>query len=208
MLKTEMSSIIKKDLGVFLKNYGYKFNTKAAGFLRSFEGGFNQIGIAIFDYRPKFLVSPFFLIRIDKVEQIVQKHVLVMEKYKDITYTFNVGIEHFTGIKEYEIRTEEELHKLLRQIKEVYANEVDTFLRHYSEIGNLNKVLNEENRKINVINEPDNYIRSIIIARLNGNPNFSEVAEGYFNKYLKEYSLDIEDGPNRIRETINYLNSI
>jgi hypothetical protein len=208
LLKTELRRIIKKELGDFLKQYGYKFNSKAEGFIRSFEGGFNQIGVAVFDYRPKFLVSPFFLIRLDKVEQIVQKHVFVLEQYKDTAYTINTGIEHFTGVKEYDIRTEVQLYEVLRQVMDVYSSKVDFFLKYYSDIKNLDKALNDERLALNKLVEPDNRIRAMIIARLNGNRDFEKIAEGYYQSYVQEYDQGAGDEARRLRETIDYLKAL
>jgi hypothetical protein len=207
LLKTDIQKIIKKELGEFLKKYGYKYDAKAEGFLRYFDGGFNKVGIAIFDYRPKFKISPFFLIRIDEVEKIVQKLVFVMEKYRDAAYTINTGIEYFTGVKEYEIFTEEQLYHLLESFKEVYTTKVDVFLRECSDIKNLDQVINDQEKVINNLIEPDNRIRSIIIAGINKNPHFQKIADKYYQNYVEEYNLD-PGGANRIRETIDYLKSL
>ena len=208
LLKTEIRRVIKKELGAFLKQYGYRFNSNAEGFIRPFEGGFNQIGVAVFDYRPKFLISPFFLIRLDKVEQIVQKHVFVLEQYRDTAYSINTGIEHFTGVKEYEIRTEEQLYEVLRQIRDVYSSKADFFLNHYSDIKNLDEALNDERLALNKMVEPDNRIRAMIIARLNGNRNFGMIAEEYYQSYIREYDQGTGDEARRIRETIDYLKAL
>jgi|GEM_PF-3644690 len=208
LLKTEIKKLIKKELGDFLKQYGYKFNSKAEGFIRPFDGGFNQIGVAVFDYRPKFLISPFFLIRFDEVEQIVQKYVFVLEQYKDVAYSINTGIEYFTGVKEYEIRTEEQLYDVLHQIKDAYSSKVDFFLRQYSDIKNLDEALNDEKLALNKMVEPDNRIRAMIIAKLNGNRNFEMIAEEYYRSYVHEYDQGTGDEAKRIRATIDYLKAL
>lgn len=208
LIKTDIKKTIKKELGVFLKKYDYRFDANAEGFVRYFEGGFNKIGMAIFDYRPKFQIAPFFLIRFDAVENIVQKHVVVLEKYKDVAYTTNTGIEYFTGTKEYEIRTESELRAFLSFVMELYSSRVESFFKLYSIISNLDNALNIEKLKLNKLIEPDNCIRSIIISRLSKNPNFEMIAESYYRWYVAEYNSDLETGPTRIRQTIDYLQGI
>src|ERR1700729_3309790 len=97
MLKTEIRKILKKEMGEFLKKYGYKYDEQIAGFLRLHEGGFNKFGVSIVDYRPKFELSFFFLIRVDVVEHIIQKYFYILEGYRDFTWTLNTRIDYFTS---------------------------------------------------------------------------------------------------------------
>ena len=205
LLKTEIKKVLKRSLGDFFKQYGYKFDSKVGGFIRPFSGGFNQIGFAIYDYRPKFLIAPYFLIRIDRVEEIVQKHVFVLEQYKDAAYSINIGIDHFTGIKEYEVTTEDQLCEVLNQIKDIYSSKIELFLKRYSDIKNLNDALNDERALTNKMVEPDNRIRAIIIAKLSNNPNFEFIADNYYESYINEYDQGTGNEAKRIRATIDYL---
>jgi hypothetical protein len=208
LLKTDVRKIIKKEFGDFLKGYGYKFDAKAEGFLRYFEGGFNKVGVSIVDYRPKFEVSFFFLVRLDVVEKIVQKYVFVLDQYRDLTWTLNTTIDHFTGFKEYAVRDEGALYDLLSEVKQVYSSKIDAFLKQYSEIKNMDRALNVEHAKIGYMTNTDDYIRPIIIAKLTGNKDFDKVAEWYYKKYVEDYYLDTEEGPNKIKEVINYLQTL
>jgi hypothetical protein len=69
MTFTEVKKVIKKQLGDFLKKYGYKFNSKAESYLRYFDGGYNRVSTTIVDYRIKFKISFYFSVRFNAVGQ-------------------------------------------------------------------------------------------------------------------------------------------
>ena len=141
----------------------------------------------------------------DVVEKIVQKFSFVIEEYRDFTWTINTGIDHFTGIRNYMVSEETELIQVLQDIELVYASKIDAFLKQYSDISNLDRALNSEHIKIGHLMSPEDYIRPIIIAKLTKNQDFEKVADLHYNDYRKEYFLDLEEGPRKIREAIDYL---
>jgi len=206
--KATVKKATTKELDNFFKDYGYKFNAKAEGFLRYFNGGFNKIGISVVDYRPKFEVSFYFIIRIDDIEKIIQKFIFVLEQYKEFTWTLNISIDHFGAFKSHPISDENSIHDLVKEVKDVYSNQVDAFLKKYSQISNLDQALNVDHIKIENITNLDDFIRPIIIAKLNNNKDFDKVCEWYYRKYTEEYPLDPDEGPNKIKEAINYLRTL
>jgi hypothetical protein len=208
MTLTEVKQIVKTELGNFLENYGYKFDSKAYGFLRYFEGGFNKVGISIVDYQPKFKLSFFFCVRLDEVENILQQYVFILEKYRDFTWTLNIPIEHFTCFKEYAFDKKELLLDLLHEIEQVYSTNIDDFLKSNSSVDKLDVSLNINPSKLGYMTTPEDFIRRIIIAKLAGNTSFDDVADWYYKKYVEDYFLDTEEGPNKISEVTSFLRAM
>jgi hypothetical protein len=206
--KMEVKKIIKKELGDFLKKFGYKFESNAQGFIRYFDSGFNKVGVVIVDYRPKFQLSPFFLIRINEVENIIQNFIFVHDKYREFTWTLNAPIEYFTGVKEYDIRNQEEMEAFVDQIKNAYSSQIEPFLNMYSSVKNLDTLLNAKFTNVQYMANPANHIRPIIIAKITSNENFEKVAAHYLKKYTEDYYLDTDEGPNKIREVIGFLKTL
>jgi hypothetical protein len=176
--------------------------------MRYFNGGFNKIGISIVDYATKFEVSFYFIIRIDTIEKVIQKFILVLEQYKEVTWTLNTSIDHFTPFKNFSIIDYSSINDVVKIVKNIYSSEIDIFLKRYSQINNLDQALNVEHIKIENMTNLDDYIRPIIVAKLNNNKEFDKVCEWFYKKYVEDYPLDIEDGPNKINEAISYLRTL
>jgi hypothetical protein len=208
MNRKEVEKIIKFEMGSFLRQYGYTYNSTAQAFISRSKNGFKEVSCSIVDYGEKFPISFSFLIRVNRVEEVAQNIIFVVEKYKDIAYTINTGMLYFTGVREYVVETQTELYRLVNNIKDLYSSRVDEFLGHFLNIGNLDIALNKEKASINKMIEPDNGIRSLIIAKLNSNPDFDKLAEEYYQWYLREYYLDVEDGPRKIKNAITYLKKL
>lgn len=187
LLMSEINKFIKKDLGDYLKGFGYKKNSKLKeDFWHPFDGGFYTIGVAVYDYKPKFLISPFVSIRFDVVEDIVQKYIFILPQYKDKTMTINTPYEFFTGVDEFDIRELITLSAWIDSFKGVYVSQIDEFLKTYSNIIMADKAINEQKIRLNYLVEPHNCIRSMIIAKVAGNPNYKSIAKSYLDWYLSD----------------------
>lgn len=207
LLKSEIDKFLRRELGSFLKQYGYKYLQKADGFVRYFDGGFNEVVCAVYDYKSIFYIGFSFLIRIDQVEDIRQLNGFFIDKFKKYTCTVSTSLKYFNDIDKYEVLSEIDLIKLINEVKEIYKREIDPFLIRYSDVKNIDKTSNVDKIEINMLSAPENILSSIIIAKLAGNPEFEKLSKNYYNDFA-EKNRGIGDGMERIKKTIEYLRMI
>ncbi len=207
LLKSEIRKILKKELGAFLKPYGYKPHTTETGFVRNTYEGNNQIFISIVDYRPKFLLGAGFPIRIDSVEKVANQFFDTEPKYWESSTTITIPVKFFTGIDEYKITNEKGLQEFIDYFKALYLDKIDGFLTVNSTLEGLVKTLFESHTEPGHLFQHYHFIYRIIIAWLGKVEFYDLIADEYYKIYCEEYK-NSKNGQEAIRNVINYLKTI
>ena len=207
LLKTEIRKILKEEFKSFLKPYGYKPSSSETGFVRKTNEGFCDIGIGIVDYRPEFLFSLGFSIRIDTVQKISNHLFNIMPKYQESTTTIMVPAKFFTGVDDYKITNAGGLQEFIDFFKKLYADKVDSFLAANSTLGGLVKTIFTDHIEPGKVFQHYHFITRIILAHLGKIEFYDLVAEEYYKIYCEEYPESKEE-QEEIRRAINYLKTI
>jgi len=207
LLKSDIRKILKKELGAFLKPYGYKSQTSETGFVRKTQEGNNMIGIAIVDYRPKFLLTPGCSIRIDAVEKIGHFLFNTMPKYQDGTTTILANSKFFTGVDEYKITNVGGLHEFIDFFKKLYTDKIDGFLAANSTLEGIAKTFFTDYIERGPLFQHYHFITRIIIAYLGKIEFYDLIAEEYYKIYCQNYP-DSKKEQAEIRRAIEYLKNI
>ncbi|HWB27756.1 MAG TPA: hypothetical protein VG738_19915 [Chitinophagaceae bacterium] len=207
LLKSDIRKILKKELGAFLKTYGYKPQAKESGFIRKTKEGNTQIGISIVDYRPKFLLGIPFSIRLEAVEKISNYLFNTMPEYQSETTTIVVPGKFFTGIDEYKITNVEGLQEFIDFFKKLYTGKVDYFLSNNSTLQGIVETLFTQHIEFGKIFQHYDFITRIIIARLGKIEHYDFVAEKYYKIYCENYP-DSKEEQAEIRRAIEYLKTV
>jgi hypothetical protein len=207
LLKSEIRKVLKKELGAFLKPYGYKPQSTETGFLRKTKEGNNTIGIAIVDYRPKFLLGIPFAIRLDAVEKICNYLCNTMPQYQSDTTTIIIPCRFFDGFDEHKITNSQGLQEFINYFKTLYADKIDTFLVANSTLQGLVKTLFIDYIEFGPLFQHYHFITRIVVAYLGKIEFYDLIAEEYYKIYCENYP-DSKEEQAEIRHAIEYLKTV
>ena len=207
LLKSEIRKILKKELGAFLKPYGYKPQATETGFIRKTKEGSIQIFISIVDYRPKFLLGAGFPIRIDVAEKIFNHLFNTESKYQDSSTTITISCRFFDGFNEHKITNPQGLQEFINYFKALYADKIDGFLAANSTLEGLVKTLFTDYKEPGHLFQHYHFITRIIIAYLGKIEFYDLIAEEYYKFYCENYP-DSKEGQAEILRAIEYLKTV
>lgn len=145
---SEVRRQIVDALNPVLNPAGFRFKKKSEAFVRKLEGderGRQEFGIPLFEYHPLYKFSFVLCIRLDAVQEIVNRFAGVLaEDYGD-TMTSCTQLEYFDLPEhEYQVHSEAELAAVMPGICAMVREKVIPFFDQYRGVTSLNGAMNPE----------------------------------------------------------------
>jgi hypothetical protein len=160
---------------------GFKPQKKEESLARRITGGTQFIGLALIDHRPLFKFSLPVSIRIEEVEEIINRFAGSPPKYHRLTRTTGTLLSYFYGEsdkKEFKIQSPEDIEAAIAGVAPVIRDRIIPFLDSHQSVQSLDAVMNgPEGARFDRTNPPYRQMHGLILARLAGNPRFDALAE-------------------------------
>jgi hypothetical protein len=97
MKKQEMMNLLFQMLGSKLADTDFRLKKSEAGFVRKIPGGWQMLGVPLWDYNPEFVFSLNICIRVDGAEEVFHQFSGSPAKYHSLSVTTITPLEYFTG---------------------------------------------------------------------------------------------------------------
>jgi hypothetical protein len=188
MKKKEVRDLIYGALAAMVSGHGFKLKKAGEGaLLRTFEGGFHRISVALLDRCPEYGFSLLFEIRIDAVSRIDSSLKDISRKYSVDATSAVANLDYFLGSSsahqsEFIVTTRDDLTKAIRSIEPVLKGEVLPLLDRCIDVHGLDKLMNPATPpwfSVSSAFSDHVAVKSLIAARLANNPNFEKLAGDY-----------------------------
>jgi hypothetical protein len=189
--------LIAEGLNPAVKAAGFRYRAKAEGFVRNIGGGRQELGIALWDYNPLFKFSLNLCVRLDAVQEIVNRFSGSSPRYHGMTLTSVTQLE-FLGLLatggqvEYQAASESELAAVLPGVAAMVRERVVLFFEEYRDVASLNRGLNPagaerctqrawppDRRTFDATNPPYRVMTGVVVAHLAGDPRLKKLIAAY-----------------------------
>jgi hypothetical protein len=194
--KTEVRKLIVAALAPVAEPAGFRF--KGESFTRKIEGGRQQLGIALVDYRPVFRFSLIACTRLDAAEEITSRFSGSPEKYHAETVTAMTQLEFFGlpgkpgGGVQFELKSEADVPAVLPGVAALVRDRLLPFFEEYRDLAALNRGLNpagaerlveprwpRDRGEFDASNQPYRAMAGVAVAHLAGDARFNALAAAY-----------------------------
>src|SRR5262245_1930873 len=131
-IKSEVQRLIAQGLNPAVNPAGFRYRKKSEGFVRKSAGGRQELVIPLWDYNPLFKFSLTLCVRLDAVQEIVNRFSGSPPQYHGITLTSITQLE-FLGLPssggrvEYQAASESELAAVLPGVSAMVRDRVVPF---------------------------------------------------------------------------------
>lgn len=146
--KSEVRRIIVEALTPIVAPAGFRFKKSSDAFVRAVDGGRQDLGLALFDYNPRFEFSLNLCTRIEAVQAITNPFIAAAPRYYAITLTSITQLE-FLGVPagssqrvRWAAESESELAALLPAVARMVEERVLPFFDEYRDVAAINRGLN------------------------------------------------------------------
>jgi hypothetical protein len=198
MTKGEVRNLIYEGLTPVAAPADFRLNKKAEGFIRKIEGGRQTLAVPLWDYNPVFEFSLTMCLRLELVEEIVNRFSGSPPAYHAMTLTSITQLE-FLGLAAepgrgvvYRATSERELAEVLASVSTLIRQRVLPFFDKYHDLMAVNHGLNPEGAEnvfqpvwppnphaFDTTNEPYRAMAGVAIAHLVGDPRLKELVAAY-----------------------------
>jgi hypothetical protein len=217
--KGEVMRLIAESLTPVVRPAGFRFKKKAEDFVRAIGGGRQELGIALWDFNPLFKFSLCLNVRLDVVEEIVNRFSGSSPEYHGITMTSLtqlefLGLPAVDGRVEYRAASESELAAVLPGFSAMVRERVVPFFEEYKDVSSLNRGLNPvgaervtelawppDRGAFDATNQPYRAMSGMAVAHLAGDPRVQELVIAYRSQLAE---LD-DDDRQKFEELVVYL---
>ena len=147
------------------------------------NSGFQNVILSPSYYGDKTMLEVNFGCRNEQVEQIAQQFLNNLTDYRPDANTLIISISKFEGLQyfRYKIHSDDELARTCVQIEEFFETKGFDFLETSCTLSTLDRLLNEHpaSPSLYVYNQTHRCYKGLIAARLNHNPQFDSLIDGY-----------------------------
>jgi hypothetical protein len=195
-----------------LKEDGFKFIKSSSRILRTHSLGFDVVILHIVDYWPNFQIDTFLGIRLNEVEDIVNKFIPNRNPaFMKFTETLGTSYMVLSGAKEnyIEIKTEEELSNAINELITLVKNKG---LKYFGDHRSIEVVNDLKKRQILTENNGANYVignlmQSLTLMKLCNDPDFEKLSMKYKELHAP-FAGEEESGRKAMDDLIEYLKKI
>lgn len=209
MTKRYVFTKVAKRIEESLKTEGFKFIKSNGRIISKYPGGFDEIILKVLDYAPVFQIQMSLRVRIDSVEDIINKFI-PNRNPQFMKYTETIGINYMvlSGAKEnhIEIETEKELDNTINELIKLIQDKGLAFFEKNRDIETVNAIKKEQilKEKHTAIN---NLMQSLTLLKLCKDTDFDKLCEKY-KEYYVPFAGEEEKGPKAINDLIEYLKDL
>lgn len=208
MTKKHVFTEIAKRIEERFKLDGFKFIKSNGRILNKYSSGFDVIILKVLDYAPAFQLQMSLRVRIDSVENIVnkfQEYSFASPKFMKFTETIGTSYMVLSGAKEnhIEIESEEELDNAINELVKLIQDKGFAFFEKHRNIEMVNAIKKEQILKDEhtVIT---NLMQSLTLMKLCNDSDFDEFCNKYKELYVP-FAGEEETGRIALDDLINYL---
>jgi hypothetical protein len=196
--KTELRRMIVDAVTPVVSAAGFRFKRTSAAFVRKIDSGRQELGLSLVDYNPIFEFSFTLCIRLEAVQEIINRFSGSPPKYHSTTSTSITQLE-FLGLPadagrgvRFRVQSEAELAAVVLEVLNIVREPVLPFFDDYCDIAAANGGLNPEGaervlrlagftdrRAFCATNQPYRAMTGVAVARLANDPRLSELISAY-----------------------------
>ena len=202
MTKKQVQNLIYSCLTPVLSEEAFRLQKSEGGFVRPIAAGRQYVGVPLWDYNPVFEFSLVMGVRIEKVEDIVNRFSGSPAKYQSGTETATFQLDRFMRKETTTFRatSESELQTALSQLLPVIKNQIIPFLDEHQDLLSLAEEMNlNEIRKS--VPGAAYAMGPVTVARLIDSPNFLAIVEGYRQRVSRLPKTEME----KFEKLVQYL---
>jgi hypothetical protein len=197
--KSEVRRLIVEALVPVLESAGFRYRKSAEGFVRKIDGGRQEIGIALWDFAPLFEFTLTLCVRLDQIQDLVNRFSGSPPQYHGITLTSITQLEFLglpanpqSGMVKYLVTSESELAAVLPGVVAMVQDRVLPFFAEYTDIPSLNRGLNPagaehvtqevwppDRSAFDSSNMPYRAMAGLAVAHFAGDPRLIALAAAY-----------------------------
>lgn len=211
MTKKYVTNEIRLKLTENLNEEGFKYIKSKERIMREHEEGFDVIYSRVIDYNPIFQIEFSIAIRLNAVEEIVNKFFgesLFNSQNKSLTTTVASSYDFLTGEEEnyIEISSELELYSTIQKLIKITKGEGFNFFQKYRNLEFTNalkkhQILNDDTGLSNILR---NFMQSLTLLKLCNDPDFDKLCDNYRELYVPWVGQE-ESGRKAMDDLIEYL---
>lgn len=204
MLKAEVRASIYNGLADLFFSAGFKGNKREASFTRSFDGGFQRIGIPLVDYAPTFQFSLHAMIRIDLIEGVSRRFNPVLPQYSDMSVSIVAGLRYLLGYDfEFEVKSPDMLADSIVKLRSIVMEKMLPFLDQCHNVEAADVILNDPEGALLQMDPKHRALSGVVAAGFCKRRDLNELA-AYYREILlaKKYS---SDSLSQLDSTVAYI---
>jgi hypothetical protein len=186
-------NILIKEISQFVISEGFKFRkNKLHGkhFYREEQYGYLCIGVSDWNFNNLWSFSIFFLIRIEKVENLISPIIGILPEYTADSASIITYANYFNSkppFHRYEIKSENDFKNALSEIKYLLLNQAIPLFNLVNSISDLDILVNNKERSLNGLGFPGGFFANVALAYLNRNENFAQICQKYRENINKDH---------------------
>ena len=200
-----------KEVADFLNEQGFQYKKSHGRIMKLLDDGFFGIIINIIDYRPVFQIEMYLGVRLDTVEEIVNRFLewtFASPKFMKYTETISTSYKALSGANEnyIEIGSEHQLQKGINELTLLIKEKGLVFFEKNRNLNNVNlhkkqSILNDTSGIAHILT---NLMQSLTLMKLCNDPDFDELSERY-KKLLVPWAGQEESGRKALDDLIEFL---
>lgn len=163
-------------------------------FRKATQNGFQNIIFSVSETQKEFWIEVNFGARHEFIEQIAQQFLNNARGYRPSANTLVISIGKFQDLKyfRYKVTDEEELNKILEEVKSFFEEIGFDFLNNAIKLNIIDDILNDSPTKSCrfVYNQVHRCFKGLIAAKLTDNSNFATITNIYRHFLLKNGTDD------------------
>jgi hypothetical protein len=177
---------------------GFRFQKRSDAFVRTIDGGRQELGLPLYDFNPVFEFSLTLCIRLDTVQEITNRFSGSPPKYHGATLTSVTQLE-FLGLAAvpgrgvlYRAASASELAEVLPAVLTIVRERVLPFFDEFRTVGAVNRGLNPagaermlrlpdapDRRSFDATNMPYRAMTGVAVAHLARDPRLTDLVVAY-----------------------------
>ena len=195
----------------FFQLYGFDLVLDQKQFRKATQNGFQNIIFSVSETQKEFWIEVNFGVRHEFIEQIAQQFLNNARGYRPSANTLVISIGKFQDLKyfRYKVTDEEELNKILEEVKSFFEETGFNFLDKTNNLISIDDILNDSpTRSCRLVyNQVHRCFKGLIAAKLTDNSNFATITNIYRHYLLKNGTDDDLLNYERLISFLNHYNA-
>ena len=195
----------------FFQLYGFDLVLDQKQFRKATQNGFQNIIFSVSETQKEFWIEVNFGVRHEFIEQIAQQFLNNARGYRPSANTLVISIGKFQDLKyfRYKVTDEEELNKILEEVKSFFEETGFNFLDKTNNLISIDDILNDSpTRSCRLVyNQVHRCFKGLIAAKLTDNNNFATITNIYRHYLLKNGTDDDLLNYERLISFLNHYNA-
>lgn len=176
MKKQEVKNLLFDMLSGILTGTDFRLKKSEDRFVRTIDGGWQDIGLPLWDYNPEFEFSLNMCIRLNAAEDIFNMFSGVAPRHQSSTPTTITRLEHFTvGSGRYKVTMAMDIVSVGDILFNVVREKIIPFFNEHQDVQSLDRAVNCQQPGIDITQNPSGAMHSVILAHLSGNKDFERI---------------------------------